>query len=590
MKKLLLLATTCFLAVISITGCGHFHAFKRTSQSSFTIRENATPIKSPFHTASRQSPTHPSVTASSNEDDTLLQSPDMRLAVPIINMPSVETPRRDEQNSDTGEQRTIDRVDYVTGSEPVPPMSLSPATDGETADGENGAAAAVVSASEFRDQLQTFDFPHETFTGNATEDVQRSNPGFGGGYIDAASAYTLADVEQIALANHPSLAAADASRSKAAGLRQQVGTRPNPTLGYFGQQMADRNTDQHGFFVEQEFVRGNKLQLNQEVLGHTARAQAMERETQRHRILTDVRVRFYEALAAQQNLDATRRFIEVADRGVQVAEQRERAEEGTLIETLQAKTLLSEVRLAAEQAEIQYRGAWQDLAAIAGIDGEAPVQLVADPAPSSGPQDWQNVYASIVMQSPELSVAQAIVCEKQALLRRQRVQHVPNVTGQLGAGYDVGTDNGMINLQLSAPIPIANRNQGNISAAYADYVRATQEVKRIEQSIRSRLARTAQEYESALTTVQKYRDEIIPQAEKSLELSEVAYRAGELDFLQVLVVRRTYYDATIKLIDAKGRLASAAAKVDGLLLTGGLESPVDYTDGDGLRDASFGGQ
>ncbi|MFG0290984.1 MAG: TolC family protein [Rhodopirellula sp. JB044] len=520
-----------------------------------------------------------------------MKSPDRRLAVPIINVPSVDTPQKSKNGTDAGGHPTIDRVDYVVTSNSLSAMSLSPAGDDAAAsDAEAATKVADVDQSEFRDQLQAFPLPSATFTGNAAEDVQRSSTAFAVGYIDNASAYTLADLEQIALANHPSLAAADATRSKAAGLRQQVGTRPNPTLGYFGQQMADRNTDQHGFFVEQEFVRGNKLQLNQEVLGHTARAQALERETQRHRILTDVRVRFYEALAAQHTLDATRRFLEVADRGVQVAEQRERAEEGTLIEILQAKTLLSEVQLAAEQAEIRYRGAWQDLAAIAGMDSVVPVQLLGDAAPSSSPRDWQNVYASILIQSPELSVAQAIVCEKQALLRRQRVQHVPNVTGQLGAGYDVGTDNGMINVQLSAPVPVVNRNQGNISAAYADYVRATHEVKRIEQSIRSRLARTAQEYDGALTTVQKYRNEIIPQAEKSLELSETAYRAGELDFLQVLVVRRTYYDATIKLIDAKGRLASAAAKVDGLLLTGGLESPVDHTDGDGLRDASFGGQ
>lgn len=31
------------------------------------------------------------------------------------------------------------------------------------------------------------------------------------------------------------------------------------------------------------------------------------------------------------------------------------------------------------------------------------------------------------------------------------------------------------------------------------------------------------------------------------------------------------------LIQAKGRLAQAAAKVDGLLLTGGLDAPADYT-------------
>jgi len=402
--------------------------------------------------------------------------------------------------------------------------------------------------------------------------------------------YSLDDVESIALERNPTLAAARATSMKAVGLRSQVGIRPNPTLGYFGQQIADRGTDQHGVFFEQEFVRGNKLQLNREALGHTERAQAAEADTQVLRVLTDIRVRFYEAVAAQQQYDATMAFAEIAQRGVQVAQYRQNAAEGTLIETLQAETLLSEILLAAEQAEVAYMGAWKDLAAIAGLQQNTPIRLAGDLSHNAKTPNWSAVYAAIVAESPELIAAQAIVCEKQALLRRQRAQPIPNVMGQLGAGYDDGTDHGMINVQLSAPIPVWNQNSGNISAAYHEYVRATQEVKRIEQSIQSRLARQAQVFESAMRAVRKYEEEIIPQVNRSLELSEEAYRAGELDFLQVLVVRRSFYESSIRLIEAKGQLAQATAMIDGLLLTGGLDAPRDYTDGDGIRAASFGGQ
>ncbi|TWT50752.1 Cobalt-zinc-cadmium resistance protein CzcC precursor [Rubripirellula amarantea] len=411
--------------------------------------------------------------------------------------------------------------------------------------------------------------------------------------VDGSSAsptYTLEALEQLALANNPAITAAAATSSKATGLWNQVGLRPNPTLGYFGQQLADRNTDQHGIFVEQEFVRGDKLKLNQAVLSHTTNAQRWEMETQRHRVLTDVRTRFFEAVAAQQQLDATRDFETIARRGVQVSEDRRKAEEGTLIEVLQSETLLSEITLAAKRYEATYAGAWNDLAAIAGIPDQVPARLIADLSTPQSAPDWNSTYDEIVAQSPELSVANALVCEKSALLKRQEVQMVPNLTGQLGAGYDNGTDSGMINVQVSAPIPVWNKNQGNISAAYADYTRAIENVKRIEQGIKSRLARAAQEFDASIETVRTYENEIIPQAKKSLELSEEAYQAGELDFLQVLIVRRSYYESTVRFIEAKGQLAQASAKVDGLLLTGGLDAPQDYTDGDGIRGASFGGQ
>ena len=230
------------------------------------------------------------------------------------------------------------------------------------------------------------------------------------------------------------------------------------------------------------------------------------------------------------------------------------------------------------------------MAAIAGLEYATPVRLVADLEVPSAIPNWEDAYGEILLRSPELTAAQAIVCEKQVLLRREKAQPIPNVIGQFGVGYDDGTDHSLMNLQLSAPIPVHNRNSGKISAAYSDYVRATQEVRRIKQSIRSRLARTAQEFESAMSAVRKYEDEIIPQVKQSLELSEKAYKGGELDFLQVLVVRRSYYDASVRLIQAKGNLAQAVSKVDGLLLTGGLDSPLDFTNGDGIRGAAFGGQ
>ncbi len=402
--------------------------------------------------------------------------------------------------------------------------------------------------------------------------------------------YSLADLEQLALSNNPSLASLNALSRKALGLRQQVVNRPNPTLGYFGQQLADRGTDQQGIFVEQEIVRGNKLALNREVLNHTVAAQRWESETQRYRVLTDVRVLYFEASAAQQQLDAIKQFELVAKRGVEVALDRKKADEGSLIEVLQSKTLKSEISLASEQALAAYRGAWRNLAAIAGLPETIPPRLETDFGTIDSSPDWEVTYTRILSQSPERAVAEALACEKLSLLRRQQVQKTPNIATQLGTGYDNGTNSGLINVQVGAPIPFFNKNTGNISAAQADYAQALANVKRIEQSIQARLARASQELESALASVKKYEAEILPQVKQSLELSEEAYKAGELEFLQVLIVRRSCFDSTLKFIQSKAQLAQANAKVDGLLLTGGLDEPQDYTNGDGIRGQSFGGQ
>lgn len=402
--------------------------------------------------------------------------------------------------------------------------------------------------------------------------------------------YSLEQIESIALANNPSLQAAGLLVQKAAGLRYQVGLAPNPTLGYFGQQIAAQGTDQHGVFVEQEFVRGNKLQLNRNVLSSTQSAQQWSVVVQQYRLLTDIRTGFFEALAAQQQLEIATSLVEVAKRGVKVAEDRLGAGEGSQIDVLQSQTLLSEISLTAEQIELAYRGAWQNLAAVAGLDQNTPVQLAGELNPAETSPNWDSILSELLANSPELSVANSVVAEKAALVRREQAQVIPNVTGQFGAGYDRGTDSGMINLQVAAPIPVWNKNTGNISAACAEYRRAQEDVRRLEQSIRSRLAGVSREYDSALVAVKRYQNEILPQSQKGLELAESAYQAGELDFLQVLVLRRVYFESLLKSIEFRGQLAVSDAKIDGLLLAQSLDSAVDFTVGDGLRSASFGGQ
>ncbi|MFH1302500.1 MAG: TolC family protein, partial [Planctomycetota bacterium] len=92
------------------------------------------------------------------------------------------------------------------------------------------------------------------------------------------SGMSLQELESIALANNPAIQELAASTQKAAGYRTQVTTRPNPMIGYQGQQLADRGTDQHLAFVEREFVTANKLELNNRVLNATLSAQLQELE------------------------------------------------------------------------------------------------------------------------------------------------------------------------------------------------------------------------------------------------------------------------------------------------------------------------
>jgi cobalt-zinc-cadmium efflux system outer membrane protein len=406
----------------------------------------------------------------------------------------------------------------------------------------------------------------------------------------ASSGMTLAALEQLALANNPAIQQASAAAQKSIGIRDQVGRYPNPTIGYNGQQFADAGTDQHSAFIEQDIVLGHKLRLNERVLDHDVQSQLWEVESQRYRVLTDIRLRFYEALAAQRRVELAVDFHRVTEEGVRVAIKRKEALEGSQPEVLQAEIQLNEVDLLRQRAQIAYDAAWKELVATAGTPDLPPARLLGSLDPAAMARDWDTTYEGIVGGSPELRAARARVHRAQANLERQRAQPIPNLGLQFMAGYDQGTDDEMLGAQVGVPVPIFNKNRGNIDAAYAEYCRATQDARRIELSLKARLARVGQDFDSAAATVQRYQEQILPKARDTLTLSEQAYGAGEFEFLQVLIARRTYFESNLQFVQALGQLAQANATVDGLLLTGGLAETPDFTGDAGLRDQALNGQ
>lgn len=453
---------------------------------------------------------------------------------------------------------------------------------------------SVATSSHESPPVQTVAYRDEETVDSADESSRTSGrpaAPFEAGDASSESGLTLEAIEQLALANNPAIQQASAASARAGGIRTQVGLKPNPTIGYFGEEIGNEGAGGlHGAFVSQTFVRGDKLAWNRQVIDHDVNAMNWQIETQRQRVRTDIRLAFYDALAAQKRLELAREFRSVAKEGVSVSEERVDAKVGTRPDVLQSEIQLNEVDLSIQQTEFELSAALNELAALAGVPDLGSSTLIGELNAGFNSRDAEAEFARIAAMSPQLAAAQARVGRARANIQRQNVQAIPNVTAQLGAGGDDATGNAFANVQLGIPVPIRNENQGNILAAQAEYCAATQNVRRIRQSIRRELALVMREYNVAEATVRQYEAKILPKAEETLKLMQEARDAGEFDFLRVLTARRAYFDANLKYVAAMGQLAQANAKIDGLLLTGGLSNVVTYEIGDDLRGQALSGQ
>lgn len=408
--------------------------------------------------------------------------------------------------------------------------------------------------------------------------------------IASPEAYSIEDFESLALSSNPTIAELVATTQKVAGYRTQVSLRANPVMGYNGTQIADAGTDQHTVFISQTIITADKRELNRRVLNEALRAQLSQLEAQKYRVATDVRIRFYDALAAQRRVELVQEFQEVVTKGLELAEMRKKADEGSQLEVVQAQQQLSEAELALEQAEATYLAAWRELIAVVGCPELTPSKISGELPTTADVKDWSAMAEVTIAESPEYQVALAKLAQAQANFQRQNVQAIPNLDVNFASGLDNGTNSGMINVQVGAPIPVFNKNQGNIAAARGEYARASREVERIEKSVKARLAAVSRDYDVSLAAVEKYRNKIVPNAQQSLELAELAYKSGETSFVQVLIARRAFFDVKLQYLASQMMLAQTQSRIDGYVLSGGLDPIIDDSGDDSLRGLTFGQQ
>ena len=380
----------------------------------------------------------------------------------------------------------------------------------------------------------------------------------------------LASFEQLAMSSNPTLTELQARVAAANGRWLQVGLYPNPEIAYSGQEIGnDGKAGQQGAYVQQEFVTADKLKLNRNAAAWEVQRVEQELAAQRLRVLTDVRAGFYSLRVAQERVKIARELYGIAQQAVEKATE--------LVKVQEPETVLTQAEIEAELAlvllensRVQQAAQWKSLTAVVGRPN-LPQQDVTSELDVDAPQIvWEDTLDRIRRESPELAAAAADVERTCWAIQRAAVQATPNVTWQVGAYYDYGTQQGIAALQMQLPIPIFNRNQGGIAEAHANAIAAERVVERVQLSLQQRLAAVYQQYEQARQQASRYDGTILKKAKRNLELNRQSYEAGQSAYLAVLTAQRSYFQAKLTWLNALEQLWSATVQIEGLLLNDSL--------------------
>lgn len=372
-----------------------------------------------------------------------------------------------------------------------------------------------------------------------------------------AQTLTLDSALQNAFANHPDLAAAQWDIDIAEGGRQQAALIPNPVLSVDAEDTR-RDTRTTSVKLSQTLELGGKRGARIDVATRAQDAAALTLEQRRNTLRADVIDSYYGALRAQERLDLAQRSLKLAERGLVVANGRVTAGKTSPVEATRAQVQVSQIRLEFNRAQMGLNDAYRRLAASTGsavvdFQGVATQNLPLPPAAQ---------LLARLEQTAELRLAELQILHSEASVGLEKAQRIPDLDVSIGSQYDAGARERVNLVGLSMPLPLFNRNQGNVLAASRRADQARDLRNATELRLRTETRQALDLWQTADSEVRTFNQQILPAAQSAVDSATRGFEMGKFNFLDVLDAQRTLIAARTQYLAATAQATEAWVRIE----------------------------
>jgi outer membrane protein, heavy metal efflux system len=395
-------------------------------------------------------------------------------------------------------------------------------------------------------------------------------------------ALTIAGAIQEAIDRNLSILAERANLPVSEAAKITASLRPNPVvsaaadhLDALGTGFSEANAagpPEYSLRVDLPIERAKKRELRVEAASFGRRIAEHQLENAIRKLRLEVQLACIDVLEAKAKLTLAKENLTALERLVQLNEARLASGAIAPLEVSRARVAMLQYRTSVRSSELELATAKARLLPLLGrrASGQSIDILgeLAIAAPST-PLTLEGLLSVAITARPDYALQQREQARTQADLRLQIAQ------GKID--YSVGMEyrrqqglNGrgnMIGFFVSAPVPVFNRNQGEIARAQAEGERARRAIRAVENEIQSEVFALFQEYESARSLVADIEKELLTTAEQARKTTAYVYNAGATTLVDVLDAQRafnetmqTYHSARANFARVQVRLAAAAGK------------------------------
>jgi len=235
---------------------------------------------------------------------------------------------------------------------------------------------------------------------------------------------------------------------------------------------------------------------------------------------------------AQKDLDSFQKTVDISNERFRVGDMSEGDFLKIKLQLLQFQTDVS----AAKLAKVQALAALRQFLGFESVPDDYDVQGTLDYQPVHGDVNGLKTLAAI--NRPDLRAAQQGVTAAESQLALQKANGKMDVTGTFNYTHTAGVNTGAF--YYSMPLPIFDRNQGEIQRAGYAVTQAQQQASETTQQVSTDVVEAYENLRTNDEIIQLYQGGYVDQAKQSRDISEYAYRKGAASLLDYLDSERTY--------------------------------------------------
>lgn len=378
--------------------------------------------------------------------------------------------------------------------------------------------------------------------------------------MPVSAGLTLEQALAEAESRSPDLEAATAAVEAARGRLRQAGFRTNPELSIEVEDFA--GTGPYSGFDGTETT----VSVNQRLdfsgrrtarvgVGRAELEAAMLRlAIARADLKLAVRQQFATAVAARDRLRLARETLARAQELARIAGELVEAGREPPLRALRASSAAAQADAEVRAAEAEEMAARQTLAALLGAD-TPPAEVIGSGDLEPGPTVTAEQTLDVRLADVERLVSEA------ALQRERTLGRLDPAVG-IGVRRIEETGDQALMATFSVPLPVFDRNQGNITAAGAEVRGAAARRAGVLARARAQIGSAAASFAAAQARVTALEATAMPQAQEALRLAQLSYQAGRVSLLELLDAQDAFATAQADLINARRAQAEAAAVLD----------------------------